>query len=401
MKSIIIIILILFAVALLNAQPDNIKDEILGYHNTNQLEIINKSRRMLLDKFEDGDIQKVKEIKDYLLNDNSFKGYMPLYFNERFCIMFWTREYAEIFRQIKLWDSINNIQIEKPKNWQEKIYGEWARFIYPAEDLLAEKLRNKSKDSAISLRNEFNKAPLTQQEKDLLNMLFIRFTNEYSDELQDSLNNLADAYIQNYPANITLPYVRNVLRKKYVEELGGSFSLGIGYNIPTNPMSEYYNDMPGFYMNYKSYIKRSIIFGNLAVGFGKNKIDLEDKGNYLPVGYATSLVRVGLGYGYDLLDAKKISLYPTIDIGYTWFGPDSSKQYYLEAFDRNSFSYSPGIAAEYRLPTTFINPVSLLGISFNFNYNYLIHSKKDRFLSNMHYFGVGIGFYTVNKFRDL
>jgi hypothetical protein len=101
MKNLIYIIVILFAVSELAAQPDDLKNEIASYQSS-QLEIINKSRRMLLDKFKEGDIQKVKEIKDYLLNDKSFEGYMPLLFTERFCIYFWTREYTELLKQIKV-----------------------------------------------------------------------------------------------------------------------------------------------------------------------------------------------------------------------------------------------------------------------------------------------------------
>ena len=87
--TIIIKILLLFLlVSDITAQSHDIRNEIMNYQSRDQLELINRSRRMLQEKFEEGDIQKVKEIKDYLLNESSFKNYMPLYFNERFIIYF-------------------------------------------------------------------------------------------------------------------------------------------------------------------------------------------------------------------------------------------------------------------------------------------------------------------------
>tara|TARA_R100000935_G_scaffold793_1_gene2862 strand:- start:228 stop:431 length:204 start_codon:yes stop_codon:yes gene_type:complete len=59
---------ILFALfpILLSAQEKDLEQEILNYSES-QGEFISKGRRMLLDKFLEGDISKVKEVKDYLL----------------------------------------------------------------------------------------------------------------------------------------------------------------------------------------------------------------------------------------------------------------------------------------------------------------------------------------------
>jgi len=411
MKNIIAITIILFVFTLLeiNAQPDDMRDRILNYQSTSQLEIINRSRRMIIDKFQEGDIKTVEEITNYLLNDKSFEGYIPLHFSERFLILLWTREYTELFRQIRIVDSINNIQLQDPKNLDEKIFGMWARYIYPAKDFLYDTLKSKSRNSANYLRNEFNKAPLTRQEKDLLEMVLIRFSNEHSAELQDSLSTLAEAYIQNYPGDITLPYVRQVFRVRFIDRKIGSFSFLFGTATPTAPMSENFSDMFGFSMDGKFYANRSIIFANILVGLAKNRNRIEENNYYLPAGSSSSLVRLGAGYGYDLFDGEKFSLYPKIDFGYTWFGPDSSKQKSLEMFDRSSFSYSPGFILEYRFsanaPTfNYFHGYStneFWGFKISLNYNYLIQSNRDRFLSNVHYFGIGFGMHFKKRYRDL
>jgi len=408
MKNIIAITIILFVFTLLeiNAQPDDMRDRILNYQSTSQLEIINRSRRMIIDKFQEGDIKTVEEITNYLLNDKSFEGYIPLHFSERFLILLWTREYTELFRQIRIVDSINNIQLQDPKNLDEKIFGMWARYIYPAKDFLYDTLKSKSRNSANYLRNEFNKAPLTRQEKDLLEMVLIRFSNEHSAELQDSLSTLAEAYIQNYPGDITLPYVRQVFRVRFIEKKTSSMSLFIGSNTPTAPMSDNFNDMFSFSLDFKLYVARSIIFGSFGGCIGSNKSVIEDNGISLQSGYSFSLLRILAGYGYDIINSKNFSLYPTVDIGYTWFNLDSSKQYSLENFDRKSFSYSPGFILEYRFSAKYPDiysyyPNSFFGFLISFNYNYLMHSNTDHILGNMHRFGIGLGMHFKRRYRDL
>jgi hypothetical protein len=43
-------------------------------------------------------------------------------------------------------------------------------------------------------------------------------------------------------------------------------------------------------------------------------------------------------------------LYPTFKVGHIWAGPDSTKDYNeLRVFNKNTFSYSPGIIAEIKI----------------------------------------------------
>jgi len=93
MKTKITILLLLISTQILTAQPenndhDNYDHESLTYQYDNTLDLIIEARQTLQEKFIEGDLQKVKEIKDYLLYDEMFMIYIPLTFNERFTIYF-------------------------------------------------------------------------------------------------------------------------------------------------------------------------------------------------------------------------------------------------------------------------------------------------------------------------
>ena len=62
----ITLILLIFSNCLYS-QVDSIKSQILDYEDSKST-IISKGRKLLLDKFIEGDLMKVKEIKDYLIN---------------------------------------------------------------------------------------------------------------------------------------------------------------------------------------------------------------------------------------------------------------------------------------------------------------------------------------------
>jgi len=168
-----------------------------------------------------------------------------------------------MLKQILLYDSIDNFQsislysldgtYRSRLNYARATYRSRANFIYPNYDFLIDTLLKYTVDSAEMLKNELNRAALTQQEKDLLNMLLIPLSNEYTEQLQDSLNKLADAYILNYPGDLSLPFVRKGLRVVYEEKKSFSATIGGLYALPTKPMANYFNNYFGITGDLKTY----------------------------------------------------------------------------------------------------------------------------------------------------
>ena len=65
----------------MQAQQDSLQQEILDYSNTTS-QIISRGRSLLLDKFMERDLQKVSEVRDYLVNEVQNVDYLALYPSE-------------------------------------------------------------------------------------------------------------------------------------------------------------------------------------------------------------------------------------------------------------------------------------------------------------------------------
>lgn len=81
----IALILLIFSNCLYS-QVDSIKSQILNYEDSKSA-IISKGRKLLLDKFIEGDLMKVKEVKDYLINTED-ENYIAFYPSEYWFILY-------------------------------------------------------------------------------------------------------------------------------------------------------------------------------------------------------------------------------------------------------------------------------------------------------------------------
>ena len=87
--STVIITLVVFQAF---SQIDSTERQILN-HDDSKSVIISKGRSLLLDKFLENDMDKVKEIKDYLIERGEDENYIALYPAEYWFILYWTNEY--------------------------------------------------------------------------------------------------------------------------------------------------------------------------------------------------------------------------------------------------------------------------------------------------------------------
>ena len=97
------IIIFLFIPFVSFCQSANIEKEIHQYKESKPV-MIDKARTMLLDMFSKGDLAKVKEIKDFLINaeDEKFNSF---FLAEYWFILYWTQEYNELCLSLQNLDS--------------------------------------------------------------------------------------------------------------------------------------------------------------------------------------------------------------------------------------------------------------------------------------------------------
>jgi hypothetical protein len=179
----------------LSGQNDSIKSEILNYSDTKS-EIISKGRRMLLDHFTEGRLDKVKELKDYLKHDVENADYAAFYPVEYWLILCWTQEYSELLESVNRFDSLEIARFQ--------------RKIKPQYDLLFEKIRGESRESEPELQTSIAASELEPHEKDFLSLYFkYLITDEnYAPVTQDTLNALSDNFLKHYPESEYTGFIR-------------------------------------------------------------------------------------------------------------------------------------------------------------------------------------------------
>ena len=99
-RKLLIAVILTFVIFQLFSQVDSTERQILNYDNSKSV-IISKGRSLLLDKFIENDRDKVKEIKDYLIEKGEDENYIALYTAEYWLILYWTNEYEELLKSIK------------------------------------------------------------------------------------------------------------------------------------------------------------------------------------------------------------------------------------------------------------------------------------------------------------
>ena len=376
-------------------KTDSIEKEILNYTDT-QTELITKGRRLLLDRFTAGDLQKVKEVKDYLKNQVENRDYVVLFPFEHWLILYWTKEYTELINLIKNPDAFEYTRVNR---------------IAPQQDILYERIREKSLISISKLTSEIYLSGLSEVDNDFL-VLYLNaiLSGKSSTITQDKLNDLADEFILKYPQSEYNKYIRENLRFKFVpSKWGFAYEFFSGYGMATGNLANHFtNNIPigvAFDVQYKNlslYLRDYIGFSKL-----KNDISYPD-GTWK----AKSQVRVFVPeatLGYVVMDRNRVKLAPFAGIGGVNFSPtekDISNEPFLKNANTGGFSYMAGFNLDIKLGKDISFNEFNSGVGFGFiriRYSYCmprLAEKYDGMTGNMHCFTVGIGAFGRTVKRD-
>jgi hypothetical protein len=389
MKNRFLIILIVLIPICSFGQNDTIRNEILN-NSDSKSEIISKGRRLLLDKFIEGDIQKVKEIKDYLINDVENADYVAFYPIEYWLLLYWTQEYDELTESITGFDSFKSDTFEKS--------------IKPQDDFLFEKVRSKTRDSKFILQIFIEDSDLEDVDKAFLSMNLNNLIadNDYRDITQDTLNILADNFLLKYPNSIYENYTRNYIRYKLTpSKFGLAFEFFSGYGIFTENLEENFQNNVPIGVAFDIYYKDFVLYLRDYIGFSKTKDDI----NYHDgIWEKKSQVRVYLpeaSLGYVVLDKKYLKIAPfggiaSIDIGPTQHDLDREPD--LEKAELEfTTTYTFGLNLDIKLGpskipmVTFGPEQSYLFLRVRYAYSLpQFRWKYHGYNGNMHYLTIGI-----------
>lgn len=297
----------------LYGQVDSIKSQILGYEDSKS-SIISKGRNLLLDKFIEGDLNKVKEIKDYLIKTED-SDYFALYPDEYWLILYWTKDYTELAEDIQHLDSAKVVS--------------YSTRIRPLNDMLYSKLNEKSINNEIQLKRQLQDSELDAETNKVLSMNLDVLLFNYNREsiyAQDSINEQADIFLETYSQSKYEDFTKRYIRFKLVpKDWGFACEFFSGYSVYTGNLSDNYtNNVPigiAFdicYKNFELYLRDYI-------GFNKTKKDFDYSLGTWEKGSRMNVILPEASIGYVVYNDNRFKLSPFAGIGSMDISPTTNE----------------------------------------------------------------------------
>ncbi len=364
------------------SQVDSIQQVIIN-QPTSKTELISKGRALLLEKFLNANINEVKKIKDYLINEVENDDYVSFYPVEYWTLLYWTKEYNDLLNRISNYDSINIANFRKK--------------IKPQFDYLLPKVKEKSRDSLDRLLKDIQASNRDELDKDFLelNLYMLLIPYENQEKHQDSLNIMSDHFLQKHKNSKYENFTRKYIRHKRIDSKWGfSYEFYTGYGAFTGELTNSFkNNIPFGVAFDVSYGKFNLYLRNY-IGSSHTKVDIPYNTG---IWKKDSQVRVFFpeaSLGYILVDNNSLKVAPFFGISGTIIAPtehDTDLYAGLDDAERSTIGYTTGINLDIKLKkrkTKFENSFSFLRIRYAYTHNYFDASS---YMGNMHSITLGFG----------
>ncbi len=298
MKRSILLLALLFATAF--SAFAQIEEEI----QQSKKEKIEKGRAYLLEKFLDRDYDKVKEVKDYLidLEDDNYAALAPV---ELWHILFWTKEYDALTAAMRQVDSV------RLKAFSEK--------IKPQRDALGKQLSRRCIEDEHLVRFNLQEAQLSDEDKDFLTLFLDWDLKPYSHENQKQWNEKSDKFLADYPNSDYEWFVRHFIR---VVVADSDWGWGMGFNLCggflTGELKKKIQPIFGLGLNIDVVYKKILLNLGYDIIISDTKIDQPYSGGIYPAGSRDNVMNFYANLAYPVIANRAISIAPFVGIGGAW-----------------------------------------------------------------------------------
>ncbi len=293
-------------------QNDSLQLDFQQYAQTRS-EKISRWRRILTDQFIAGNMQEVKRIKNYLVNEFEDDTYLVFFAYELTLLDYWTGDYGQIITLVK-----KSQPADKTKPGKK---------IVPGEDQLWFVLVDKTRNSVAMLEFNVLTSGLALPDKEFLSLNLKWMMHDYTDPplRPDSLNNLADQFLKNNPDSPYEQYVRKNIRVVYKPaKWGFAFEFFSGYGIFTNDLADYYRNNVPVGVAFDISYRRIVLYLRDYIGFSKTRTDIPYPGGTWSSGSQVRVFLPEASLGYVVAENRLIKLAPFAGIGSTDIGPTSN-----------------------------------------------------------------------------
>ncbi len=352
-------------------------------------EKIASSRRELLQSFLLDDPAGAGLWMDSLarLEDATFAG---LIWDERWLLFFWTGAYGTLLEDLSSFDETQRaIQSWKTQPPRDSLF-EWIDFT----------LNQKRYEVFSSIRVAF----LNEEEKAFTTLLFEYLLRLNTDE-EDWAERL-QSFEDHYPSSRFLTFVRSVkpsILKPTNKAFGLSGGLLLGNwkgKIERTLSTPYAFNLDAYYWTDRWNFLFDFSFAGPSI-----TRDLLVEGHIWPKGDQTNFYSVGLSLGYDIVNAPKLRIFPSIGASAGFLAPDEPGEgedplpdYYAN-FDFNEFHLAAAVTTDIKLfkknYRDWNTPKgSYHGVRLKFGWNGLDFGKQNEGLQgDMFFFAVNYNFF--------
>jgi hypothetical protein len=399
MKKLITILLVLMSTVGAAGQTNSLRSEILNYTDTNAV-FIRNGRRMLTDKLINGDMEKVRQIKNSLLLAENEK-YLTFYPYEMRLLLYYLGEYDELLYTITSLD--------------EKTMEEMRLKVKPGEDDLQERLQNGVRKNREKIEADISQQVENAENRDflILNLHYLTGGKEYPEITRESLNNDADTFLLKHPDSQYEAFTRENIRYKLVaSNWGWGFEFFSGYGLCTGMLHDKFRSNVPFGVDFDIAYKKWTLYLRDYIGIGTVHQDIALNNGVWPNATKANTIVPEASVGYNLTTRTGLCFAPFAGIGGLDFMPTDSQKsdsYYKQVGTADAFTYTVGLNVDIPLgKTSGLNPV----VSYNeegkwflrIRYGYVMPQFSARysgFEGNMHYLTIGIGGIGHKIKRDL
>jgi len=409
MKRIFIAIILTVTTYQLYCQVDSIERQILNYDDSKSV-IISKGRSLLLDKFLENDKEKVKEIKNYLMEKGEGENYVALYTAELWLILYWTNEYEELLTRLKEYQMPTPF-VEYhiyPTSISRHYSSRYDNRIYPLPDMLYTKLLQYSKEKEDEIITQIQFSDIDMEKKEFLQLNFESMIKK-SPSYQDTLNMQVESFRKAFPESEFNDYIGKYIKYKYVlGNWGAAIELFFGMGFPTGGLRERFIDDVAGGVALDVYYKKFEFILRMYGGSYHLKKDIEFSKGIYPKDSAMTVFLPELSFGYAVFENHRIKLAPFAGIGGLFIHTTSKKRKEipeLKELSASAFAFNFGASFDIRFskkPQYKYYPNSFdLFLRIRYNFCLPIYPNKyDAISGQLHTVTIGLGGFSRSSKRE-
>ena len=298
-----------------------------------KMEKIEKGRAYMLEKFLERDYEKMREIKDYLLQleDDNYYSFTP---GELSLILFWTRDFDELTTLL---------------GSDSTYFDSFKDKVGPKYDYMYPQLYRRSVEDKHVLSSSIEEANLAAKDKDFLTIYLDWSLEPLYNRNNKSYNERIDKYLADNPDSRYKWIAKNLIRQPYYEvsDWGWGFSLELCSGFATGDMPQ-----PIFglglcfeivYKRFELALGYDIMSGNTRFAQSFSNDSIYPKGshvNCLPF-YAV--------LSYNVIDNNSIRVAPALGIGGNIEAYPKKKHPGTESLDKCHIMLEGGFVFDFKI----------------------------------------------------